>query len=226
MCGADVGDHRHIGFTATRQASDLSWTAHSHLNHQRGIGAGCTQNGERDTYIVVVIALTGTDGTKGRQSSTDQFPSRGFTSRTGHRDQRNCEGLAVQQSQLLIRHQRVLHAPVQHPRWHALLVTACHHRSPHPLGRQLVQELMPIKTLPDEGHKEIPRSKRTTVGADPPQRRHGIHLPPLGLPPQAAQLLQKQAHAGEMSLNRIMPAPTRADRPSSRSSPSTRCKVL
>ena len=221
MGGADVGDHGNIGFAAAGQPGDLTGAAHPHLDHHGCISSSRFQNGERNTHIIVVVAFTGADGTEGRQGCTDQFTGGGLPRRTSHRHQRMAEGTAVQQCQLLIRHQGVLNAPMQHPRRHGMLPTAGHNRGIDALVRQLGEKPVPIEPFPDQGHKEITGAELTAVGANPAERYRWFHATSAGSAPEIAQLLQQQGHAGGTLLNRIMPSPTRAERASRRSLPLT-----
>ena len=60
--GADVGDHRHIGFRANAEAMNFAQAAHPHLQHQSGMAAIAAQHRAGNADVVVFIANTALNG--------------------------------------------------------------------------------------------------------------------------------------------------------------------
>ena len=208
MGGTDVGDHRHIRFGAAGQPGDLAWPPHAHLDHHRSITRPRSQHGEGDANVVVVVALTGLDGSERCQNRPNQFTGRGFAGGTGHRHQGQPQRPAMPQRQLLIGHQGVIHPPMQQPIGHGACPAHRHHG---PLGaqqRELLQETVTIEAFPHKGNKEIASRQTAAVGADRPQCLLWIRHSTIRFPPTINQLLDPQSHAGAGVLNRIMPLPT------------------
>ena len=211
--GADVGDHSHIRFGAAGQAGDLPRSAHAHLNHQSGMVRTRSQHGEGHADVVVVVAVTGLNCPQRRQHSPNQLPGRGLAGGTGHGHQGQAELTAVQQRQLLVGRQGVIHPPVQQSGRKRRCPVQRHHSPLPPQRRQLLEKAVTIEAFPHQGNKEIAGLQLAAVGADRPNGLIRVHHSPLRFPPEINELLDPQGHAGATLLNRIMPLPTRADRP-------------
>ena len=73
---------------------------------------------------------------------------------------------------------------------------------------------MTIEALAHQGDKKITWLKLAAVGAHPSHKGIGFKLAALGGSPDINELTQRQGHPTNPRSNRIMPPPTRADRPS------------
>ena len=225
MGGADVGDHRNIRLGAVGQTGDLSGATHAHLNHQgSGVAAG-PQHREGNADVVVVVTFTGLDWPQRGQGSTDQLAGRGFPGRAGHGHQRSSQLMAMQQGQLLVGRQGVVHPPVQQFRRQRVRPAARHDSRLGLSCRQLLQKGMAVEAFAHQRNEEITGSDATAVRADGPDGLIRIHRCAEGRSPEFDQLPDQQGHAAGTELNRIMPAPTRAERPIRRSSESTNCNA-
>ena len=120
----------------------------------------------------------------------------------------------MQQGQLLIGQQCVVHPPMQQARRQRFSPTAAHNSSLNLVFRQLGKKVMTIEALAHQGDKKITRLKLSAVGANPSHQGIGFKAAALRRSPGILQLTQRQGHPTNPRSNRIMPPPTRADRPS------------
>ena len=217
MCGADVGDDSEIGFSAAGETFNLPRSAHAHLqNHRLGLRLRL-QKREGDTDVVVVVRRTGMNQAEGREGTTDQFPGCGLPGGSGHRDNRAAQLTAMQAGQLLIGLQGVLNMPVQQPCGDLAGSVMGHHRCHCTETLNLGQKTVGIKAFPDQGNEQTSRHQRSGVCADRTDGLIGCHGSTLWHPPQVTELAGAKRHDPELSsaFRRIMPLPTRAERPSS-----------
>ena len=121
----------------------------------------------------------------------------------------------MQQSQLLIGLQGVVYAPVQQIRRQGIRPGLAHHSGLDPESRQLPQKTVTIKVVANEGHKKITALKRAAVGADPTKGHIGVGKCPQRRSPAGDQLTNSDGHPTDLGSNKIMPLPTRAERPRS-----------
>ena len=222
MGRADVRDHGDIRLGATRQAGNLPRPPHAHLHHDSAMVRPGLQQCERHADVVVVVAFTGHQRPQRRQRRPDQFAGGGLARGTRHRHQRQGQGTAVLTGQQLVGIEGVIDTPVQQTLWQGLVPVSGHDGGLSSAGGDLLEIRMAIESFSHQGHEEPTGLHPAAVGDDRAHRLLRVQGCPPRLSPEIDQLLNPQSHAEAGMSYRIMPTPTRAERPRRRSAASTR----
>ena len=177
--GADIGDHRKIGFGAAAEALDFPQPPHTHLHHHRPVISAAAEQGERYADVVVLIAAGGLNRPQGGQGRLNQLAGGGLAGGAGHRHHLQGQLAAPAGGQLLVGQLAVLHPPEVAAGGAGLgrQLLGCCWGKPLWLGEQgaaaggdrRFQEAMAIEAFADQGHIEVAGLQLAAICANLPE---------------------------------------------------------
>ena len=97
---ANIRDDPHIGLDDTGQIVDLAKFVHPHLQHRDLMAGVQLQQGQRQTYVVIVVALRLEHLVSDAQNGGQHILGGGLAHAAGHADQRDCKPVFMPNGQV------------------------------------------------------------------------------------------------------------------------------